>query len=42
MDLDPLNLSAAFQLIGLYKVNGDQQKADELAKRLTILVQGQR
>ena len=39
LDLDPVNLSAAFQLIGLYKANGDGAKADELSRRLTSIVQ---
>jgi tetratricopeptide (TPR) repeat protein len=39
VDLDPVNLSAAFQLIGLYKANGDGAKADELSRRLTSIVQ---
>jgi Tetratricopeptide repeat len=42
LDLDPLNLNAAFQLIRIYKARGDEQKADELAKRVTTLVQGNR
>jgi hypothetical protein len=39
VDLDPVNLSAAFQLIGIYKANGDGAKADELSRRLTSIVQ---
>ena len=39
MDLDPVNLSAAFQLIGLYKANGDGAKADQLSRGLTSMVQ---
>ena len=39
MDLDPVNLSAAFQLIGLYNANGDAAKADQLSQRLKSIVQ---
>ncbi len=39
MDLDPVNLSAAFQLIGLYNANGDEAKADQLSQRLKSIVQ---
>ena len=39
MDLDPVNLSAALQLISLYNVNGDAAKADQLSQRLKSIVQ---
>jgi hypothetical protein len=38
MDLDPVNLSAAFQLISLYNVNGDSAKAGQLSQRLKSIV----
>jgi len=39
MDLDPVNLGAAFQLIGLYNANGEGAKADQLSQRLAGIVQ---
>jgi Tetratricopeptide repeat len=39
MDLDPLNLAAASQLISLYKTTGDTAKADQLSQRITSMVQ---
>lgn len=42
MDLDPVNLGAAFQLIGIYNANGEGAKADQLSRRLTSIVQEKR
>lgn len=39
MDLDPLNLAAASQLISLYKTNGDAARADQLSQRITSMVE---
>jgi len=39
MDLDAVNLSAAFQLISIYNANGDAAKADQLSQRLKSIVQ---
>ena len=39
MDLDPVNLSAAFQLIGLYNATGDAAKADQVSQRVKSIVQ---
>jgi hypothetical protein len=39
MDLDPVNLSAAFQLISIYNANGDAAKADQITQRLKSMVQ---
>jgi hypothetical protein len=39
MDLDPVNLSAAFQLIGLYDANGEGAKAQQLSQKLSAIVQ---
>ena len=36
-ELDPLNLSAATHLIGIYNRNGETAKADELSKKITGL-----
>jgi lipopolysaccharide biosynthesis regulator YciM len=38
MDLDPLNLSAAIQLIDLYNKNGEGRKATQLSEKLTSIV----
>ncbi len=37
--LDPVNLSAAFQLIGMYNANGEGAKALQLSQRLSSMVQ---
>ena len=38
MDLDPLNLSAAIQLIEIYHKNGEGKKATQLSERITSIV----
>jgi tetratricopeptide (TPR) repeat protein len=38
MDLDPLNLSAAIQLIEIYNKKGEGTKATQLSERLTRIV----
>ena len=38
VDLDPLNLSAAIQLIEIYNKNGEGTKAKQLSERLTSIV----
>jgi tetratricopeptide (TPR) repeat protein len=39
IDLDPVNLGAAFQLIGLYNASGQGARADQLSQRLAGIVQ---
>jgi Tfp pilus assembly protein PilF len=39
MELDPVNLSAAIQLMGIYNANNETAKAQQLSQRLSSIVQ---
>jgi tetratricopeptide (TPR) repeat protein len=39
MELDPVNLGAAYQLIAIYNANSETTKAEQLSQRLSIIVQ---
>jgi hypothetical protein len=39
LDLDPVNLTAAFQLIAMYKSSGESEKANQLSHRLEATLQ---
>jgi Flp pilus assembly protein TadD len=39
MELDPVNLGAAYQLIAIYNANSETAKAEQLSQRLSSIVQ---